>query len=184
MGFLYWVFTYTHAVSQTLSIFLFVQVVNANRIIDQGEYDRQLSNVEGCPLMGGDVRWHGFHASKGILSEGGFRKIHQEGDPPDDSTPDVEEDDRVGSVRFGGVGVRSEVAEFGSERLESVRGESSEGDLEIGEIGVCSIGQTSSSSQVATSGNGKVLESNSRRRQEEEDLILRYYNNPCLLVTL
>lgn len=80
MSFLFWVFTYTHAVSQTLSIFLFVQVVNANHIIDQGEYDRQLSNVEGPPLMGGDVRWHGFHASKGILSEGGFRKIDEEGD--------------------------------------------------------------------------------------------------------
>ena len=171
-----------HTVSQTLSIFLRVQVVNANRIIDQGEYDRQLLNVEGPPLMGGDVRWHGFDASKGIFSEGGFRKIDQERDPPDDSTFDVEEDDRVGSVRFGGVGVSSEVAEFGSERRESVRGESSEGDLEIGEIGVCSIGQTSSSSQVANSDSGKVLESDSRRKQEEEeeeeDLILRYYNNP------
>lgn len=90
----------------------------------------------------------------------------------------------MGSVRFGGVGVSSEVAEFGSERRESVRGESREEDLEIGEIGVCSIGQTSSSSQVANSGSGRVLESDSRRKQEEEDLILRYYNSPCLLVTL
>lgn len=34
----------------------------------------------------------------------------------------------------------SDVVEVGSERCESVYGESSEGDLDIGEIGVCSMG--------------------------------------------
>lgn len=50
------------------------------------------------------------------------------------------EDDRVGLVWFGGVGVSSDVVEFGSERCDSVWDGSSEGDLDVGEIVDCSMG--------------------------------------------
>lgn len=46
----------------------------------------------------------------------------------------------MGLVWFGGVGVSSDVVDFGSERCQSVLGESGEGDLDIGEIGDCSMG--------------------------------------------
>lgn len=131
--------------------------------------------------MAGEPRWQGFDASKPTQSEGeGINKIIKERAQPDVSSFEVE-DDRLGSVRFGGVGVSSDVAEFGSEMRESLPGGSSEGDLEIGEIGVRSVGQTSSSSQVANSDSGKVAEPESAGNQdddEEEDLIMRYYNNP------
>jgi hypothetical protein len=138
--------------------------------------------VDGLPLMGGNARWQGFETSKGSHLEAGSKKSDHGRSIPDDSIFGAEEE-RAGSSRFGGgVGVSSDVAELGSERRESVHGESSEGDLDIGEIGVRSMGQTSSSSQVGNSDSGRAHDSESVRKQdeeeEEEDLILKYYNNP------
>ncbi|KAG0592668.1 hypothetical protein KC19_1G271400 [Ceratodon purpureus] len=158
------------------------QVANATRILDGGPFNRQLLNVDGLPLMGGNTRWQGFEVSKGSHLEADIKKPDHGISIPDDSIFEAE-DDRVGSARFGGgVGVSSDVAELGSERRESVHGESSEGDLDTGEIGVRSMGQTSSSSQVGNSDSGRVHDSESVRKQdeeeEEEDIILKYYNNP------
>jgi len=132
--------------------------------------------------MGGDARWQGFDAVRGSQSEGGGSKRPDHGrGVADESIFDVE-DERAGTVRFGGVGVSSDVAELGSERRESVHGESSEGDLDIGEIGVRSMVQTSSSFQVGKRDGGKARDAEVGRKQEEEeeeeDLILKYYNNP------
>lgn len=131
--------------------------------------------------MGGDARWQGFDGAKGTHSEvGGSKKPDHRRGVADESIFDVE-DERSGMVRFGGVGVSSVVPEPGSERRESVQGDSSEGDLDIGEIGVRSLVQTSSSFQVGHSDGGKVRDGESGRKQEEEeeeDLILKYYNNP------
>ncbi|KAG0591862.1 hypothetical protein KC19_1G207200 [Ceratodon purpureus] len=158
------------------------QVANATRILDGGPFNRKLMNVDGLPLMSGDTRWQGFEGSKGSHLEAGSKKPDHGRSIPDDSIFEGE-DDRVGSARFGGgAGVRSDVAELGSERRESVHEESSEGDLDIGEIGVRSIGQASSSSQVGNSDSGRVHDSESVRKheeeEEEEDIILKYYNNP------
>ncbi|KAG0591856.1 hypothetical protein KC19_1G207200 [Ceratodon purpureus] len=158
------------------------EVANATRILDGGPFNRKLMNVDGLPLMSGDTRWQGFEGSKGSHLEAGSKKPDHGRSIPDDSIFEGE-DDRVGSARFGGgAGVRSDVAELGSERRESVHEESSEGDLDIGEIGVRSIGQASSSSQVGNSDSGRVHDSESVRKheeeEEEEDIILKYYNNP------
>jgi hypothetical protein len=132
-------------------------------------------------MMGGDTRWQGFDVIKRNGSKEGGSKKGTQGRSPPDSSFDME-DERVGSVRFGRMGVSSDVAEFGSDRRESLLGESSEGDLEISEIGIRSLGQPSSSSVVANSGSGKVLEpefgGNQDEEEEEEDIILKYYNNP------
>ena len=134
-------------------------------------------SADGLPLMGEDTRWQGFEAPKSSHSEAGSKKPDHRRSLPNDSIFEVS------SARFGGgAGVSSDVAELGSERRESVHGESSEGDLDIGEIGVRSMGQTSSSSQVGNSDGGRVHDSESVRKQDEEeedeDLILKYYNNP------
>ena len=153
-----------------------MQVANATRILDGGPFNRLLMSADGLPLMGGETRWQGFEASKSNRSEeAGSKKPDHRRSLPDDSIFEV------GSARFrGGAAVSSDVAELGIERRESVHGESSEGDLDIGEIGVRSMGLTSSSSQVGNSDGGRVHDSESVRKQdeEEEDLILKYYNNP------
>lgn len=132
--------------------------------------------------MGGDVRWEGFDAAKGTHSEDGGSKKADRGRAVPDELIFAVEDERGGLARFGGLAVSSDVAEVGSERRESVHGESSEGDLDIGEIGVRSMGQASSSFQVDISESGKVRDPESGRKQEEEEeeeeLILKYYNNP------
>ncbi|XP_024370394.1 uncharacterized protein [Physcomitrium patens] len=153
------------------------EVVNGSRILDPGQVNRKLVGVS---LKSSEIRWQSFDASKGTQSVDGGNKKPDHGRAVLDTDIFEVEDDRVGSVRFGGVGVSSDVAEFGSERRDSVRDGSSEGDLDVGEIVDRSMGQTSVSSQVGSSGGGKAHESDSSRKQdeEEEDLILKYYNNP------
>ncbi|XP_024371682.1 uncharacterized protein [Physcomitrium patens] len=158
------------------------QIADATRILDPDQFDRQLLGAVNVPLMDSDTRWRNFDASKGIQSEEEGVKKPDHGRAVLNNHVFVVEDDRMGSVRFGGVGVSSDVADFGSERRQSVPGESGEGDLDIGEIGDRSMGQTRLSPQLRNSARGKAHESESNRKQdeeeEEEDLILKYYNNP------
>nr|PNR57651.1 hypothetical protein PHYPA_004645 [Physcomitrium patens] len=158
------------------------EIADATRILDPDQFDRQLLGAVNVPLMDSDTRWRNFDASKGIQSEEEGVKKPDHGRAVLNNHVFVVEDDRMGSVRFGGVGVSSDVADFGSERRQSVPGESGEGDLDIGEIGDRSMGQTRLSPQLRNSARGKAHESESNRKQdeeeEEEDLILKYYNNP------
>ncbi|XP_024387669.1 uncharacterized protein [Physcomitrium patens] len=156
------------------------QVANATRILDPGQFNRQLLGADGVPLMGSDSRWQSLDPSKGTQSEEGGSKQHDYGRAVQDISIFKVEEDRVGLVRFGGMGGSGEVAESGSVRRESVRAESSEGDLDMSGIVARSMRHLSSLSQVGNSDIGKAQETESSRKHddEEEDLILKYYNSP------
>nr|PNR46873.1 hypothetical protein PHYPA_013993 [Physcomitrium patens] len=156
------------------------EVANATRILDPGQFNRQLLGADGVPLMGSDSRWQSLDPSKGTQSEEGGSKQHDYGRAVQDISIFKVEEDRVGLVRFGGMGGSGEVAESGSVRRESVRAESSEGDLDMSGIVARSMRHLSSLSQVGNSDIGKAQETESSRKHddEEEDLILKYYNSP------
>ncbi|KAL3693670.1 hypothetical protein R1sor_007321 [Riccia sorocarpa] len=82
------------------------------------DYDGQLLDVEELNMLQGEPVWQGFAAQGSRLVTGDDKVIQER----------IRED--VGSVRSGGVGISSEVAEFGSELRESVVDGSSEGDVE------------------------------------------------------
>jgi len=151
---------------------LHIQLIDSNCGVKQVEYERPHLDSDALTLMRGEPGWQGFESLKeGFPEWDGSDKSVQKRVLADGSTYDGD-DDRMGSVRFSGLGVRSDVAEFGSELRGSLLGGSSEGDLENAEIGGQSVGQTSASSQMAEIANGQDDD------QEEDDEILRYYENP------
>ncbi|CAK9218909.1 unnamed protein product [Sphagnum troendelagicum] len=102
--------------------------------VNQVEYERPHLDSDALTLMRGEPGWQGFESLKeGFPEQDGSDKSVQKRVLADGSTYDGD-DDRVGSVRFSGLGVRSDVAEFGSELRGSLLGGSSEGDLENAEI--------------------------------------------------
>ncbi|KAG6557400.1 hypothetical protein Mapa_000669 [Marchantia paleacea] len=145
------------------------------------DYDGQLLDVEELNMIQGEPVWQGFAAQESRLVEG------------DDKTVQERAREDVGSVRSGGVGISSEVAEFGSEVRESVVDGSSEGDLESlkdREMGVygSAHGRESSKSESPKNrfndvgGSHKVMKDASDRNLDEEEvdhdheMILRFYN--------
>ncbi|KAJ9546153.1 hypothetical protein OSB04_025860 [Centaurea solstitialis] len=93
------------------------------------QYDGQLMDAEELNLMRSEPVWKGFVSQTNeliMLGEG--QVLDKTGRPHlDDLCID---EDQHGSVRSIGVGINSDVADFGSEVRESLVGGSSEGDLE------------------------------------------------------
>ncbi len=146
-----------------------IQVVSSNQMVNQVEYERSHFDSDAFTLMHGEPGWEGFDTIKvGPLEQDGSDKSVQKRVLADSGAYC---DAKMGSVQFGRLGARSDVAEVGSELRGSLIGGSSEGDLEIAEIGGQSVGQTSASSQLAEIVDGQDDD-------EEDDEILRYYNNP------
>ncbi|KAK1371911.1 putative serine/threonine-protein kinase dyrk2 [Heracleum sosnowskyi] len=92
-------------------------------------YDGQLIDKEELNLRCNEPVWQGFVAESNDLIMLGDRKVVDECERPrpDDIFMD---DDQHDSVRSIGVGINSDVADFGSEVRESLLGGSSEGDME------------------------------------------------------
>ncbi|CAM6038550.1 unnamed protein product [Sphagnum compactum] len=118
-------------------------VVSSNQMVNQVEYERSHFDSDAFTLMHGEPGWEGFDTIKvGPLEQDGSDKSVQKRVLADGGAYC---DAKMGSVQFGGLGARSDVAEVGSELRGSLIGGSSEGDLEIAEIGGQSVGQTSNS---------------------------------------
>ncbi|XP_023523459.1 uncharacterized protein LOC111787674 [Cucurbita pepo subsp. pepo] len=100
---------------------------NKNDLMAQ--YDGQLMDEEELNLMRAEPVWQGFVTQTNELIMLGDGKVVNESRKQrlDDICMD---DDQLGSVRSIGVGINSDVADFGSEVRESLVGGSSEGDLE------------------------------------------------------
>lgn len=103
------------------------------------QYDGQLMDEEELALMRQEPVWQGFVTQNNeLVMLGGERAINDLERPrPEDFGV---EDDQHGSVRSIGIGIHSDVADFGSEIRESLVGGSSEGDIEYfhdREIGIC-----------------------------------------------
>ncbi|KAL8110957.1 uncharacterized protein LOC141670447 isoform X2 [Apium graveolens] len=92
-------------------------------------YDGQLIDKEELNLRCNEPVWQGFVSESNDLIMLGDRKVIDECERPrpDDIFMD---DDQHDSVRSIGVGINSDVADFGSEVRESLLGGSSEGDME------------------------------------------------------
>ncbi|KAL2633889.1 hypothetical protein R1flu_005368 [Riccia fluitans] len=143
------------------------------------DYDGQLLDVEELNMLQGEPVWQDFAAQESRLVAGGDKIIQER----------IRED--VGSVRSGGVGISSEVAEFGSEVRESVVDGSSEEDVESfkdREMGVYRSARGRESrisespenrfSDVEASHN-VIKDAPVRNLDEEEvdhEMILRFYN--------
>lgn len=93
------------------------------------QYDGQLMDEEELNLMRAEPVWQGFVTQNNELVMLGSERVMSdlEQPRPDDFGID---DDQHGSVRSIGVGIHSDVADFGSEVRESLVGGSSEGDVE------------------------------------------------------
>ncbi|CAN1266698.1 Probable serine/threonine-protein kinase dyrk2 [Linum perenne] len=93
------------------------------------QYDGQLLDEEELNLMCGEPVWQGFVTQTNELVMLGDGKVTNNSGRTrlDDVCMD---DDQHGSVRSIGVGINSDVADFGSEIRDSLIGGSSEGDLE------------------------------------------------------
>ncbi|CAN6478879.1 unnamed protein product [Victoria cruziana] len=93
------------------------------------QYDGQLMDEEELNLMRAEPVWQGFVTQTSeLIMLSGDRGL-KEHDHHRHEDPCIDEDQH-GSVRSIGVGINSDVADFGSEVRESLIGESSEGDLE------------------------------------------------------
>ncbi|XP_071732077.1 uncharacterized protein [Rutidosis leptorrhynchoides] len=94
-----------------------------------GPYDGHLMDEEELNLMRSEPVWKGFVSQTDeliMLSEGQF--LNKAGRPHLNNV--CIDEDQHDSVRSIGVGINSDVADFGSEVRESLVGGSSEGDLE------------------------------------------------------
>ncbi|CAM6083909.1 unnamed protein product [Calypogeia fissa] len=143
------------------------------------DYDGQLLDVEELNMIRGEPTWQGFPSQESRHVEGEDKVVHER----------ARED--VRSVRSGGVGISSEVAEFGSEVRGSVVGGSSEGDLESLKDREMGGYGSAHSKDIRKDGSPKhrfndvkssqdvISDASGRNPDEEEvdhEMILRYYN--------
>uniref|UniRef100_A0A803N893 Protein kinase domain-containing protein n=1 Tax=Chenopodium quinoa TaxID=63459 RepID=A0A803N893_CHEQI len=110
-----------------LSVTEVYEKADGNDII--AHYDGQLMDEEELNLMRSEPVWQGFVTQSDDLIMLGDGKVMNEFGRSvlDDGCID---DDQHGSVRSIGVGINSDVADFGSEVRDSLIGGSSEGDFE------------------------------------------------------
>lgn len=93
------------------------------------QYDGQLMDEEELNLMRSEPVWKGFVTQNNELVMLGSERVMSDIEQPRQDDFGID-DDQHGSVRSIGVGIHSDVADFGSEVRESLVGGSSEGDVE------------------------------------------------------